>query len=41
MIPKKGDRDHMSPGKMKQKTQGDDSLSVEQAFRMDSPPPQY
>lgn len=38
MIPKKGDRDHMSPGKMKQRTQGDDSLSVEQAFRMDPPP---
>lgn len=34
MRPKKWDRDHMSASKMKQKTEGDDSLSAEQAFRV-------
>lgn len=39
IIAKKEDRDHLSPGKMKQKTEGEDSLSLEQAFRMGSLPP--
>jgi len=35
MIPKKGDGDHLSISNIKQRTEGDDSLSLEQAFRLD------